>query len=78
MFERDGLLTTTMLFPAFADEIWRSSKLIGLNVYNDQNEKLGDISEILLDKSGPDNRLAVCHQGRMPSALAWSYRLLCD
>ena len=32
--------------------LWRSSKLIGLNVYNDQNEKLGDISEILLDKSG--------------------------
>ena len=32
--------------------MWRSSKLIGLNVYNDQNEKLGDISEILLDKSG--------------------------
>ena len=31
---------------------WRSSKLIGLNVYNDQNEKLGDINEILLDKSG--------------------------
>jgi sporulation protein YlmC with PRC-barrel domain len=32
--------------------MWRSSKLIGLNVYNDQNEKLGDISEILLDKTG--------------------------
>ena len=32
--------------------MWRSSKLIGLNVYNDQNEKLGDINEILLDKSG--------------------------
>jgi sporulation protein YlmC with PRC-barrel domain len=31
---------------------WRASKLVGLNVYNDQNEKLGDISEILLDKSG--------------------------
>ena len=31
---------------------WRASKLIGLNVYNDQNEKLCDISEILLDKSG--------------------------
>jgi sporulation protein YlmC with PRC-barrel domain len=31
--------------------MWRSSKLIGLSVYNDQNEKLGDISEILLDKS---------------------------
>ena len=46
-----GLLATTMLVSAFAEE-WRSSKLIGLNVYNDQNEKLGDISEILLDKSG--------------------------
>jgi sporulation protein YlmC with PRC-barrel domain len=31
---------------------WRASKLMGLNVYNDQNEKLGDISELLLDKSG--------------------------
>lgn len=33
-------------------QAWRSSKLIGLNVYNEENEKLGDISEILLDKSG--------------------------
>jgi PRC-barrel domain len=48
-----GLLATTMLIPAFAaGDMWRSSKLVGLNVYNDQNEKLGDISEILLDKSG--------------------------
>jgi sporulation protein YlmC with PRC-barrel domain len=31
---------------------WRASKLIGVNVYNDQNEKLGDINEVLLDKSG--------------------------
>jgi sporulation protein YlmC with PRC-barrel domain len=46
-----GLLATTLLVPAFAEE-WRASKLIGLNVYNDQNEKLGDISEILMDKSG--------------------------
>src|SRR5690349_16181712 len=35
-----------------AGDMWRSSKLIGLNVYNDQNEKLGDISEIFLDKAG--------------------------
>ena len=47
-----GLLATTMLMPAFGAEMWRSSKLIGLNVYNDQNEKLGDISEVLVDKSG--------------------------
>jgi sporulation protein YlmC with PRC-barrel domain len=33
-------------------EMWRASKLKGLNVYNDKNEKLGDINEILIDKSG--------------------------
>jgi len=33
-------------------DTWRASKLIGVNVYNDENEKLGDISEILVDKSG--------------------------
>jgi sporulation protein YlmC with PRC-barrel domain len=38
--------------PKAQGEMWRASKLVGLNVYNDQNEKLGDISEILLDKSG--------------------------
>ena len=38
--------------PKADGEMWRASKLIGLNVYNDQDEKLGDISEILLDKSG--------------------------
>ena len=31
---------------------WRTSKLIGVNVYNRQNEKIGDINEILLDPSG--------------------------
>lgn len=31
---------------------WRSSKLIGLNVYNMQNEKVGDINEILVHPSG--------------------------
>ncbi|MBS0530374.1 MAG: PRC-barrel domain-containing protein [Proteobacteria bacterium] len=31
---------------------WRSSKVVGLNVYNDANEKVGSISDLLLDKSG--------------------------
>jgi hypothetical protein len=31
---------------------WRSSKLIGVNIYNESNEKLGDISEIILDPTG--------------------------
>ncbi|MDE5455214.1 PRC-barrel domain containing protein [Bradyrhizobium sp. CSA112] len=31
---------------------WRASKLMGLDVYNDANEKLGDINELILDKNG--------------------------
>jgi sporulation protein YlmC with PRC-barrel domain len=31
---------------------WRTSKLIGLNVYNDSNESLGSINDLLTDKNG--------------------------
>lgn len=31
---------------------WRASKFMGLDVYGANNEKIGDISEILLDSSG--------------------------
>jgi len=31
---------------------WRSSKLIGLDIYNEANEKIGNIQELILDKSG--------------------------
>jgi len=31
---------------------WRTSKLVGLSVYNDSNESLGSISDLLTDKSG--------------------------
>lgn len=31
---------------------WRASKLMGLDVYNQANEKLGDVNELILDKSG--------------------------
>ena len=37
---------------AHRDGEWRSSKLVGVDVYNEANEKIGDISEIILDKSG--------------------------
>ena len=42
---------------------WRASKLMGLNVYTDVNEKLGNINELILDKDGTQlhrhlNRLA--------------------
>jgi sporulation protein YlmC with PRC-barrel domain len=38
---------------------WRASKLVGLAVYNDSNEKLGDISEILLDNTGKINAVII-------------------
>ncbi|PVE24985.1 photosystem reaction center subunit H [Microvirga sp. KLBC 81] len=31
---------------------WRASRLEGLDVYNQNNEKIGDISEMLVDQSG--------------------------
>jgi len=31
---------------------WRASKVAGLSVYNDQNENIGTINDLLMDKSG--------------------------
>ena len=31
---------------------WRGSRMIGLKVYNDANEKIGDIAELIVDRSG--------------------------
>jgi sporulation protein YlmC with PRC-barrel domain len=31
---------------------WRASKVVGLSVYNDSNESLGSINDLLTDKSG--------------------------
>jgi sporulation protein YlmC with PRC-barrel domain len=43
--------------PAPADKMmlkgkWRASKLMGLDVYNENNEKLGDVNELILGKDG--------------------------
>jgi sporulation protein YlmC with PRC-barrel domain len=34
------------------DGEWRSSKLIGIDVYNEANEKIGAIEDLIVDKSG--------------------------
>ena len=55
-----GVLLSTSAFAqtsgsmqnASAKGEWQSSKLIHMNVYNAQNEKIGDIKELMLDKSG--------------------------
>jgi sporulation protein YlmC with PRC-barrel domain len=31
---------------------WRASKLVHVDVYNEANEKIGDINEVILDRSG--------------------------
>jgi sporulation protein YlmC with PRC-barrel domain len=38
---------------------WRASKLMGLDVYNDANEKLGDINELIVDKDGKINAVVI-------------------
>jgi sporulation protein YlmC with PRC-barrel domain len=39
------------------DGEWRASKLVGLNVYNEASEKIGDINEVILDKSGKTSKV---------------------
>jgi hypothetical protein len=31
---------------------WRASKLVGVSVYNEANENIGDINDVILDRSG--------------------------
>src|SRR4249920_1464547 len=31
---------------------WRASKVVGLSIYNDKNESVGSISDLLMEKSG--------------------------
>jgi sporulation protein YlmC with PRC-barrel domain len=31
---------------------WRASKLVGVDIYGSNNEKIGDVNEVLLDKTG--------------------------
>src|SRR5690242_467820 len=38
---------------------WRASKLIGLKVYNEANERLGDINELIVDKTGKINAVVI-------------------
>jgi sporulation protein YlmC with PRC-barrel domain len=44
--------TATTTAPSSFQGNWRSSKMAGLNVYNDSNESIGSINDTLMDKSG--------------------------
>ena len=50
---------STKMAPAAASDTsssfqgdWRASKVVGLNVYNDKNESVGSVNDLLTDKSG--------------------------
>jgi sporulation protein YlmC with PRC-barrel domain len=45
-------VTATKWMTEEATGQWRASKMIGLNIYNSDNEKIGDISDIIVDRSG--------------------------
>jgi sporulation protein YlmC with PRC-barrel domain len=38
--------------PSAVQGDWRASKVVGLYVYNDKNENIGSINDLLMDKSG--------------------------
>jgi len=53
-----GLMTGAALAQS-ANGQWRASKVIGVNVYNDSNEKLGSIDELIMDKQGKIDKVIV-------------------
>ena len=44
--------TTTMSDTSSFQGSWRASKLVGLSVYNEKNESVGSINDMLTDKNG--------------------------
>src|SRR5262249_10229804 len=54
---------STVTQPASNSGLWQASKLINMNVYNDQNEKIGDIKELMVDKSGKIESVAIAVGG---------------
>ena len=42
---------------------WRASKVVGLNVYNEKNENVGSINDLLMDKSGNIKAAVICVGG---------------
>jgi sporulation protein YlmC with PRC-barrel domain len=56
---------------------WRASKLIGLDVYNNNDEKIGDINELISDQSGKIDQVVVgvggfLGIGERNVAISWS------
>ena len=50
--DRANMAPATASDSSFQGSTWRASKVVGLNVYNDNNESLGSINDLLMDKGG--------------------------
>jgi hypothetical protein len=53
-----GLMAGTALAQSSKGE-WRASKMVGVNVYNDSNEKLGSIDELIMNKEGKIDKVII-------------------
>ena len=49
---------------------WRASKLVGVNVYNEANEKIGNINEVILDRARWQNRTSSAWASIMSRSLS--------
>jgi sporulation protein YlmC with PRC-barrel domain len=51
MDKTDSAAATTASSSSYQGD-WRASKVVGLKVYNDNNESVGSINDLLMDKTG--------------------------
>jgi sporulation protein YlmC with PRC-barrel domain len=50
--DRANAASETLSSSSLQGNSWRASKIVGLSVYNDNNESLGTINDMLMDKNG--------------------------
>jgi sporulation protein YlmC with PRC-barrel domain len=50
--DRNSMTPATTASDSSFQGDWRASKLVGLSVYNDNNERIGSINDLLTDRSG--------------------------
>lgn len=50
--DKSPTAATTATTTTSASDEWRASKMSGLKVYNEANENIGSINDLLMDKSG--------------------------
>jgi sporulation protein YlmC with PRC-barrel domain len=50
--DRANMAPATASDSSFQGSTWRASKIVGLSVYNDKNESVGSINDLLTDKDG--------------------------